>query len=64
MGDNWSKGNQNNGIMGAIYGLSFIGSAVFFIQQSQSFWGGVLGFLKGMVWPAFMAYKVFEALYK
>lgn len=49
---------------GCIYGLGFIGSAIFFISQAGSFWQGVLGFLKALVWPALMAYEVFKYLIK
>ena len=47
---------------GALYGLGFIGAAIWFISQATSFWIGVLGFLKAIVWPAFMVYKAFKAL--
>ena len=33
----------------AVYGLGFIGSAVYFIGQANTFWQGVLGFLKAIV---------------
>jgi hypothetical protein len=42
----------------AVYGLGFIGAAVYFISQAESFWFGVLGFLKALVWPAFLVYEV------
>ncbi|MFP4365981.1 MAG: hypothetical protein ACLFQA_02695 [Bacteroidales bacterium] len=47
----------------AIYGLGFIGAAVYFIGQASTFWMGVLGFLKALVWPAFMVYELFKYLY-
>jgi hypothetical protein len=47
---------------GAFYGLAFIGAAVFFWQQADSFWEYVLSILKALVWPAFMIYEVFQAL--
>lgn len=47
---------------GGIYGLAFIGAAVYFIQHSTSFWTGVLGFLKALVWPAVLMYKLLEIL--
>jgi hypothetical protein len=47
---------------GAVYGLGFIGAAVWFISQATGFWMGVLGFLKAMVWPAFLIYDAFKAL--
>ena len=48
---------------GAVYGLGFIGAAVYFISTACSFWMGVLGFLKAIVWPAFLVYEAFHALY-
>lgn len=55
MKDNMQKG----GPTAAIYGLGFIGSAVYFISTASSFWMGVVGFLKAIVWPAFMTYEAF-----
>ncbi len=46
---------------GAVYGLGFIGAAIYFISHATGFWMGVLGILKAMVWPAIL---VFEALKK
>jgi hypothetical protein len=48
-----------NGASGAVYGFGMIGAWVYFIGQATTFWMGVLGFLKGIAWPAFL---VFEAL--
>jgi len=42
---------------GAIYGLGLIGAAVFYIGQAATFGAGVLGFLKALVWPAFLVYQ-------
>ncbi|MGI5841227.1 MAG: hypothetical protein ACOX6N_03360 [Patescibacteria group bacterium] len=46
----------------AIYGLGFIGSAVYFIGQATTFGEGVVGFLKALVWPGFLVYQAFQAL--
>lgn len=46
----------------AVYGLGFIGAAVYFIQHAATFWIGVLGFLKAIVWPALVVYKLLEFL--
>ena len=57
-----SKENMHcyrGGASEAVYGLGFIGAAIYFIGQATTFWLGVLGFLKAIVWPAFL---VFEAL--
>jgi hypothetical protein len=54
----------SNGPASAVYGLGFIGAAVYFIGHADSFWIGVLGFLKAIVWPAFLVYQAFEFLLK
>ena len=51
-----------NAHSGAVYGLGFIGAAVYFISHATSFWVGVLGFLKAIVWPAFLVYEAFKNL--
>jgi len=47
---------------GAGYGLGVIGAAVYFIGQSTTFWMGVLGFLKALVWPAFVVFGLLKFL--
>ncbi len=47
---------------GGVYGLAFIGAAIYFIQHADTFWMGVLGFLKALVWPALLVYKLLEFL--
>jgi hypothetical protein len=47
---------------GAVYGLGLIGAAVYFIQQATTFGLGVLGFLKAIVWPALVVYRLLEFL--
>jgi hypothetical protein len=49
---------HRGGFAGGVYGLGFIGAAVYFIGHAASFWGGVLGFLKAIVWPAFVIHKL------
>jgi len=43
---------------GCIYGLGFIGAAIYYIQAATGFWGGVVGVLKAVVWPAFLVHKL------
>lgn len=45
-----------------VYGLGFIGAAVYYVQHAATFGAGVLGILKAMVWPAMLIYKVLELL--
>ncbi len=47
---------------GGIYGLAFIGAAVYFIQHATGFWMGVLGFIKALFWPAVLMYQLLEYL--
>lgn len=53
---------EGNGVSGGVYGLAFIGAAVYYIQHAATFWLGVLGFFKALVWPAVLMYKVLELL--
>lgn len=53
---------QSDAQSGAVYGLGFIGAAVFFISKATGFWMGAVGFLKAIVWPAFLVYEVFKHL--
>ena len=53
---------MNKGTSEAAYGLGFVGAAIYFIQHATSFWGGVLGVLKAIVWPAMLVYKLLESL--
>ena len=56
------RGVMGCGGGGAIYGLGVIGAAVYFIQHADSFWGGLLGVIKAIFWPAVVIYKVLELL--
>jgi len=47
---------------GGVYGLGFIGSAVYYISTATGFWNGVLGFLKAIVWPAMLVYNALKFL--
>jgi hypothetical protein len=53
---------QKNASSNAVYGLGFIGAAIYFISTATSFWIGVLGFLKAIVWPVFLVYEAFGKL--
>jgi hypothetical protein len=47
---------------GAFYGLGLIGAAVYFISQATSFWTGVIGVIKALVWPAILIYEALKSL--
>jgi uncharacterized membrane protein len=46
----------------AVYGLGLIGALVYYFQQPLTFQEGVMVFLKALVWPAFLIYKVFTII--
>jgi len=52
------KINHGNSCGGAFYGLGFIGAAIYYISTATSFWMGVLGVLKAIVWPVFVVCKL------
>lgn len=45
-----------------VYGLGFIGAAIYFISTAGSFWTGAIGLLKAMVWPAILVYEALKYL--
>ena len=54
---------HHNGASGAVYGLGLIGAWVYFIGHATTFLLGVLGFLKGLVWPALLVYEALKYLH-
>ena len=54
--------NKNGGVASGVYGLAFIGAAIYYIGHAATFWMGVLGFIKALVWPAILVYNVMEFL--
>ena len=57
-----SRDNYKSAPSGAVYGLGLIGAAIYFIGKATSFWIGVLGILKAIVWPAFLVYAALKQL--
>jgi hypothetical protein len=57
-----AKDTQCTASSGAVYGMGMIGAAVFYISHAGGFWMGVLGFLKALVWPAFLVYGALKEL--
>lgn len=53
---------KHGGAAGGAYGLGFIGALVYYIQHAATFWIGVLGLLKALIWPAMLVYKLLEFL--
>jgi hypothetical protein len=53
-------GGHPANVSSGIYALAFIGAAVYYLQHSTTFWEGVLGILKAIIWPAMLVYKALE----
>ncbi len=60
---NGQKNYSNHGTSGALYFVGFIGSMVYWMQAAVGFGAVVTGFLKSMVWPAYIVYKLLENFY-
>lgn len=52
----------HNGPFGGVYAMAIIGAAVYYIQHSATFWEGMLGVLKAIVWPAMLMYRLMSQL--
>jgi len=53
---------KNITVQNTIYGLGFIGALIYYLQHATTFWIGVLGFLKAIVWPTMLIYRLFGFL--
>jgi hypothetical protein len=58
------KNKSDGTATSAVYCMGLIGAAIYFISQAATFWTGVLGFLKALVWPVFLVLDTFKFLYK
>lgn len=52
---------HKGGPAGAAF-LTFIGAAVYFVQQANGFGEFLVAILKAGVWPAFFIHRVFELI--
>lgn len=46
-----------------VYGLGLIGAAIYYLQHAATFWMGLLGVLKALLWPAFLVYEALKYLH-
>jgi len=54
---------HGSGASEAVYGLGLIGAWIYFIGHATTFWIGVLGFLKGIIWPTMLVYELLKYLH-
>uniref|UniRef100_A0A7C4R8G5 Uncharacterized protein n=1 Tax=candidate division CPR3 bacterium TaxID=2268181 RepID=A0A7C4R8G5_UNCC3 len=43
---------------GGFYFLGMVGAAIYYIGSAATFGAGFIGFLKSLVWPAFLVYEL------
>ncbi len=53
---------KQQNVSSGLYGLAFGGALIYYIQHAETFLAGVIGFLKALIWPAILIYKIFEFL--
>jgi hypothetical protein len=57
--ESWGKDKSCGGFG---YFIGVVGAAVYYISTATGFWTGVVGFLKALVWPAFLVFDVLKFL--
>jgi hypothetical protein len=55
---------ENRGSSGSLYGIGMIGAWVYYLRDVKTFQEGLTGFLKGIVWPAIVVYRLLQFLEK
>ena len=55
---------RGGGSPDTVYALGMIGAWIYYIGRAETWGERGLGFLKGLVWPAFMVYAALKLLEK
>lgn len=61
--DKGKGSSASSGTAGALYFVGFVGALVYWMQAAVGFGAVVTGFLKAIVWPAYIVYKLLESFY-
>jgi hypothetical protein len=61
-GENDQKMKFQGGSSDTVYALGLIGAWIYYIGRAKTFQEGLVGFLKGLVWPAFLVYSLLKFL--
>ena len=59
---NEKKGSSEGG-GSMLYFVGFVGSLIYWWQAADGFGAVLTGFLKALVWPAYIVYKLLESFY-
>jgi hypothetical protein len=52
----------NQGSFGGIYLVTYIGAAVYFLDQAHGFWASLGALIEAAVWPGFVVYHALALL--
>jgi len=52
----------DNGPMGFVLFMAWVGALVYFVGQVDGFWNIIVAFLQACVWPAYVLYHVLGLL--
>jgi len=55
---NWDFDSKCDG--GFAYVLGFLGAAFYYVSTATGVWGGIVGVLKALVWPAFLVHALLK----
>lgn len=53
---------NEGGATGFVFFVAWIGALVYFVQQSEGFWGFIVAIVQSIFWPAFIVYEVLKLL--
>jgi hypothetical protein len=53
---------QQNGQLGLVLVVAFVGALVYFVSRAHGFGGVVLAILEAMVWPAILLFHLLGSL--
>jgi hypothetical protein len=56
------KCKSNSACGGAVYFMGFIGALVYYLSTAQTFWVGLYGVLKALLWPGFLVFEILKFL--
>lgn len=62
--DQKMKVKVQGGSSDAVYGMGLIGAWVYYIGRATTFEERIIGFFKGLFWPAFLVHELLEFLNK
>jgi hypothetical protein len=51
-----------NAASAPVYGFGVLGALVYYISHAATFWLGVLGVFKAILWPAMLVYELLKYL--